>query len=112
MQELIYSYKKGQGWVLGYPDDMFVGESGGYRLTLEHRKPRIGERFYYLYLDGEHCKNGKVEFQLLFDRLTVMRNPPEFNSALFTELTQAFRDTYRWDSVNYTHVTITVTRTT
>lgn len=112
MQELIYSYKKGQGWVLGPPDDMFVGEHDGYRIVLEHRKPRIGERFYYLYENSETYQNGKVQFEALFRRLAALRQPPHFNSALFEELTERFRYLYHWDSEVHTHVTITVTRTT
>lgn len=109
--EPIYTYRKGEGWVYGIPDDIYVVDHKGHRVTFEHRRPVIGERFYYLHKLSSHIFNDKLDFKALFKSLSSWSNPPEYNSALLTEENQ-HSETWQLNNGLYTHVVLTVERIT
>lgn len=46
VREPVYSYRKGQGWVIGPEVPTYSRNIGLYKLTLEQRKPNPGERWW------------------------------------------------------------------
>lgn len=45
MTEPIYSYVKGQGWVVGVSNDSITVTMAGKHYSLENRKPEVGEMY-------------------------------------------------------------------
>lgn len=112
MEDLIYTYKKGKGWVIGPAVPSYTVEDGGYRYTFEHRRPEVGERFWYLSDERPYNIDGVIDFEKFFEKLKLsfgfMR--PSYNSAVFEGMTPEVEMTFRFNDDNYTHVTLTVTK--
>ena len=103
--EDIYTYKKGVGWVLGPDCDFWETTHNGKRLRFEHRKPEIGERFYYLHMFSDSIFNGKIQFEKMFKGLISWAgNMPDYNAATLTE-ERCLDDVF---GPNYTHIVLTI----
>lgn len=107
--EPVYSYKKGEGWVLDAPYDSWEVEDRGYKLRFEHRRPEIGERFYYLYLGSQSVCNGRVNFRDVFAGMRKWTHPPEYNSALLIEENEK-QSCWQFGNKDYTHIVLSVTK--
>lgn len=92
MDELIYEYVKGQGWVLGPEIKQWTTEHktnyhGTWKVTLVDRYPKVGER-YYTGLGGYTDHNKQFIWDDLWDGLQQDMElwPDSMGGCIYSEL--------------------------